>query len=43
VLPVRRAAGVIELPAGTLAAHGVRLDDEIVFESASPKPAMSGG
>ncbi len=32
VLPVRGAQGVIELPAGTLRAHGVRVGDEVVFE-----------
>ncbi len=32
VLPVRGAQGVIELPAGTLRAHGVRLGDDVVFE-----------
>jgi len=32
VMPVRGAEGVVELPAGTLAAAGVRLGDEVVFE-----------
>jgi hypothetical protein len=32
VLPVRGAQGVIELPAGTLRAHGVQVGDEVVFE-----------
>jgi uncharacterized membrane protein (UPF0127 family) len=33
VMPVRGARGVIELPAGTLRGHGVRVGDELVFES----------
>jgi uncharacterized protein len=32
VLPVRGAQGVIELPAGTLTAHGVRVGDDLLFE-----------
>jgi len=32
VMPVRGAEGVLELPAGTLAAAGVQLGDEVVFE-----------
>jgi len=32
VLPVKDAQGVVELPAGTLAAAGVQLGDEVVFE-----------
>lgn len=32
VMPVRGAEGVVELPAGTLAAAGVQLGDEVVFE-----------
>ena len=32
VLPVRGARGVIELPAGTLRTHEVRIGDEVVFE-----------
>jgi hypothetical protein len=36
VLPVRSAQGVIELPAGTLRAHGVRVGDEVVFEPGGP-------
>ena len=32
VMPVRGAQGVVELPAGTLARHGVGPDDEVVFE-----------
>jgi uncharacterized protein len=32
VLPVRGAQGVIELPAGTLARHGVSVGDEVAFE-----------
>jgi uncharacterized protein len=31
VLPVRGAKGVIELPAGTLARHGVSVGDEVAF------------
>ena len=34
VLPVRRAEGVIELPAGTLARHDVVEGDVVVFEPA---------
>lgn len=33
VLPIRDAEGVVELPAGTLGRHGVRLGDEVVFEA----------
>jgi uncharacterized membrane protein (UPF0127 family) len=40
VLPVRGAQGVIELPAGTLPAHGVRVGDELLFE---PDTAMKRG
>ena len=32
VLPVKDATGVVELPAGTLAATGVQPGDEVVFE-----------
>jgi len=32
VLPVRHAEGVVEMPAGTLARHGVRVDDMVTFE-----------
>ena len=32
VLPVRHAEGVVELPAGTLARYGVRVDDTVTFE-----------
>ncbi len=32
VLPVRGAAGVVEMPAGTLARMGVSVDDEVSFE-----------
>jgi len=32
VLPVKGAAGVVELPAGSLAAAGVQLGDVVVFE-----------
>lgn len=35
VLPVRGAQGVIELPAGTLSAHGVGPGDELLFEPSS--------
>lgn len=35
VLPVRGAAGVIELPAGTLARMGVSVDDEVSFDAAA--------
>ncbi len=35
VLPVRSAQGVVELPAGTLAGHGVRIGDEVVLEAAA--------
>lgn len=38
VLPVRGAQGVVELPAGTLAAAGIQLGDEVVLE-----PAGAGG
>jgi uncharacterized membrane protein (UPF0127 family) len=44
VMPVRGAKGVIELPAGTLAARGLKLGDEVVFEpvaDASAKPEVS--
>ncbi len=42
VMPVRGAEGVVEMPAGTLADHGVGLDDEVVFESAAAEePARS--
>lgn len=34
VLPVRGAAGVVELPAGTLAHHGVAEGDVFIFEEA---------
>jgi hypothetical protein len=34
VLPVRGAKAVVELPAGTLARHGVAVDDEVVVEPA---------
>ena len=34
VMPVRGARGVIELPAGTLARFGVRVDDAFIFEAA---------
>lgn len=34
VMPVRKAAGVIELAAGTLARHGVAAGDRVVFEDA---------
>ena len=33
VMPVRGAEGVIEMPAGRLAAHSVAEGDEVVFES----------
>jgi uncharacterized membrane protein (UPF0127 family) len=33
VLPVRGASGVVELPAGTLSAHGVRTGDRVAFEA----------
>jgi uncharacterized membrane protein (UPF0127 family) len=36
VLPVRGAEGVIEMPAGTLARHGVAEGDEVTFERAAP-------
>ena len=32
VLPVKGAAGVVELPAGSIAAAGVQLGDVVVFE-----------
>ena len=32
VMPVKGAQGVVELPAGTLAAAGVQPGDEVVFE-----------
>lgn len=34
VMPVRRAAGVVELAAGTLARHGVTVGDRVTFEEA---------
>lgn len=37
VLPVRGARAVVELPAGRLAAVGVRIGDEVVIESAPSK------
>lgn len=33
VLPVREAKAVVELPAGTLAGHGVRVGDEVILET----------
>ncbi len=36
VLPVRGAEGVIEMPAGTLARHGVAEGDAVTFERAHP-------
>ena len=33
VLPVRGAAGVVELPAGTLERVGIQVDDEVVFDA----------
>jgi hypothetical protein len=41
VLPVRDARAVIELPAGRLAATGVRMGDEVVIEPAPSDPPMS--
>jgi uncharacterized membrane protein (UPF0127 family) len=41
VLPVRRAEGVIELPAGTLGRHAVALDDLVVFEPGVADPEVS--
>lgn len=32
VLPVRGAQGVIEMPVGTLRAHGIQVGDEVIFE-----------
>jgi uncharacterized protein len=46
VLPVRGAQGVIELPAGTLARHGVSVGDEVAFEridALSDDPSRSLG
>ena len=44
VLPMRAAAGVIELPAGTLGRHGVRVGDAFVFEppDARQQQVMAG-
>jgi uncharacterized protein len=36
VLPVPDAEGVVELPAGTLRAHGVAVGDEVTFGPAAP-------
>jgi uncharacterized membrane protein (UPF0127 family) len=33
VMPVRGAEGVVEMPSGTLARHGVTVDDEFLFEA----------
>jgi uncharacterized membrane protein (UPF0127 family) len=33
VLPVRGARGVVELPAGTLATHGLQPGDRVVFDA----------
>jgi uncharacterized membrane protein (UPF0127 family) len=44
VMPVRHAEGVVELPAGTLARHGVRVDDIVTFEESdtvSDAPGVS--
>lgn len=41
VLPVKGAEGVVELPAGTLAAAGVQPGDEVVFEPATPDPGAA--
>jgi uncharacterized membrane protein (UPF0127 family) len=44
VLPVRGAQGVIELPAGTLRAHGIQIGDEVVFEPSvadQPEPSAA--
>jgi uncharacterized protein len=40
VLPIRGARGVVELPAGTLRSHVVRVGDEVVFE---PGGSLAGG
>lgn len=42
VLPVRGAAGVVEMPAGTLARHGVAAGDPIVFEPAGERDDAAG-
>jgi uncharacterized membrane protein (UPF0127 family) len=42
VMPVRGAQGVIEMPAGTLARHGVRAGDEFVFEPSDGETAGTG-
>jgi uncharacterized membrane protein (UPF0127 family) len=38
VLPVKGAEGVVELPAGTLAAAGVQPGDEVVLEPVTADP-----
>jgi uncharacterized protein len=38
VLPVRGASAVVELEAGTLAAHAVRTGDRFVIEASGPLP-----
>lgn len=39
VMPVKGATGVVELPAGTLAAAGVQPGDEVVFEPLGAVPS----
>ncbi len=41
VLPVRGARGVVELPAGTLAAHGLRPGDRVVFDPGTANGAAA--
>ena len=44
VMPVRGAEGVVEMSAGTLARHGVGVDDEVIFEPATAgKTEVSAG
>lgn len=43
VLPVKGAQGVVELAAGTLAAAGIQLGDEVVLEPAAPLAATVPG
>lgn len=41
VLPVKDAEGVVELPAGTLAATAVQPGDEVVFDPATAGPGVA--
>jgi len=41
VMPVRGAAGVVELAAGTLETQGVQLDDDVVIEPSDTQTEVS--